>query len=144
MSTAACSIRESSLQKLKSPNGTRRCIMANNTIVQDAPETADQALPNKFTYPEFAGFAGEKLMRRIVKAILPLSLYRTWETFEEEHAYGNDCFLSLTKVAREARRTQRTVNRNIATFMARGLLVLRSEYQFFRRPDGPAHKKQVG
>ena len=117
--------------------------MANNTTVQDAPRTEELGLPNKFFYPEFAGRAGEDLLHDIVEAILPLGLYRTWETFERKHAYDNDCFQSLSTIAKKARRTQRTVNRNIATFMARGLLVLRSDYKFFRRSDGSTYKKAV-
>lgn len=105
---------------------------------QFAPE-----LPNKYIYPEFAGFSGEDLLHDIMEAILPLSLYRTWEIFERKHAYDNDCFLSLGTVAKKARRTQRTVNRNIATFLSRGLVVLRSEYKIFRNSDGSAYKKAV-
>lgn len=109
----------------------------------ERPEIVDSGLPNKFIYPEFAGFAGEERLYDIVEAILPLALRRTWEIFERKHAYDNDCFQSLGTVARTARRTQRTVNRNIATFLARGLLVLRSEYKIFRRPDGSLYKKAV-
>jgi hypothetical protein len=57
--------------------------------------------------------------------------------------YGNECFLSLSKVARDTGRTQRTVDRNIATLIRRGLLILRSAYKFFRRPDGSTYKKAV-
>src|SRR5690349_7916276 len=112
--------------------------MTNTTapVLERLTTDEAQALPNKFIYPEFAGFKGEKLMRRLLKAILPLALFRTWETFEEEHAYDNDCFLSLTTVARDLRRSQRTIDRNIATLIARGLLRVRSEYKFFRTEDG--------
>lgn len=115
--------------------------MANTATAMVDQLVAD--LPNKFGYPEFAGFAGEDLLHDIVGAVLPLSLLRTWEVFERKHAYDNDCFLSLGTVAKKARRSQRTVNRNIATFLARGLLVLRSEYKFFRRLDGSIYKKAV-
>ncbi len=114
------------------------------SVVIDHVAATGASLPNKFLYPEFAGFAGEDLLHDIVSAILPLSLLRTWEIFERKHAYDNDCFLSLGTVAKKARRTQRTVNRNIATFMARDLLVLRSEYKFFRRSDdNSTYKKAV-
>jgi len=117
--------------------------MSSLGVTVERPEIADPCLPNKFTYLEFAGFVGEDLLHKIVNAILPLALCRTWEIFEREHAYDNDCFLGLTKAAQYARRTQRTINRNIATLCARGLMVLRSEYKLFRNPDGSVRKKAV-
>jgi hypothetical protein len=116
---------------------------SNALLVQDTPETETLSLPNKFHYPEFAGFAGEKRLHAIAEAILPFSLRRTWEIFEREHAYENECFLTLPNVAKRARRTQRTIDRNIATLMSRGLLVLRSEYKVFRNPDGSLRQKAV-
>lgn len=117
--------------------------MSSLGAVIERPEIADPGLPNKFTYLEFAGFAGEGLLHKIVNAILPLALCRTWEIFEREHACDNDCFLGLAKAAQYARRTQRTINRNIATLCARGLMVLRSEYKLFRNPDGSVRRKAV-
>lgn len=118
--------------------------MSTATITAEQPVTDELALPNKFIYPEFAGFAGEKLMRRLLKGVvLPRALYTTWETIEEEHAYGNDCFLALSKVSRDTGRSLRTVNRHIATFLARGLLTLRPEDKYFRRADGSFYRKAV-
>lgn len=107
------------------------------------PETGEQSLPNKFVYPEFAGFAGEALLHEIVTLILPISLLRTWEIFERKHAYDNDCYQSLGTVAKKASRTQRTINRHIATFLARGLLVLRPGYKLQSRSDGSTFKKAI-
>lgn len=115
----------------------------NSTLELEQPMSEQLSLPNKYFYPEFAGFTGEKGMRRIAKAILPRALYITWETIEEEHAYDKECFLSLEKVAREIGRTQRTIQRNIKALMRRGLLVLRATYKLFHRPDGSTYKKAV-
>lgn len=114
-----------------------------NTAVLDQPATEELSLPNKFIYPEFAGFAGEDLLHEIVTIILPVALLRTWEIFERKHAYDNDCYQSLGTVTKKASRTQRTINRHIATFMARRLLVMRPGYKFQRRPDGSMFKKGV-
>ncbi len=106
-------------------------------------ETEETVLPNKFLYPEFAGFAGEDLLHEIATLILPVALLRTWEIFERKHAYENDCYQSLGTVTRKAGRTQRTIKRHIATFMARRLLVMRPGYKFQRRADGSVFKKGV-
>jgi hypothetical protein len=102
-----------------------------------------QGLPNKFIYPEFAGFAGEERLHEIVTLILPTALFRTWEIFERKHAYENDCYQSLGTITKKAGRTARTIKRHIATFMARNMLVLRPGFKFKRRPDGSVYKKGV-
>lgn len=115
-----------------------------SSAVLEQPAVTDMpGLPNKFLYPEFAGFSGEQLMHDIARAMLPFALYRTWEIFESKHAYDNDCFLSLAKVAERARRTSRTVERNLATLASRGLMTFRSEVKFFRDPDGTTRKRVV-
>lgn len=101
------------------------------------------ALPNKFMYPEFAGFRGEQLMHDICQVMLPAALFRTWQIFERKHAYDNDCFLAVTMVAKAARRTLRTIERNLATLASRGLMAFRPEIKFFRGPDGTMRKKVV-
>lgn len=114
------------------------------TPVLEEPVTEEaQGLPNKFIYPEFAGFSGENLLHEIVTLILPTALFRTWEIFERKHAYDNDCYQSLGTVTRKAGRTPRTIKRHIATFMARNMLALRPGFRFASRPDGSVYKKGV-
>lgn len=49
-------------------------------IVKDyKPSEAEQAWPNKYQYPEFAGFSGERYLRSILYSVAPLAVVRTWE-----------------------------------------------------------------
>jgi hypothetical protein len=117
--------------------------MGEAAAVLERPETENQEWPNKFIYPEFAGFAGENRVRKLVRCILPLALYRTWEIFIEEQGYGNDCYLGMSKMMELSRRGERTVQRNLASLISKGLLVLRTEQKVFVNADGSLRKKAV-
>jgi hypothetical protein len=107
-------------------------------------ETEGQtSIPNKFIYPEFAGWKGERLLDSILRKILPLALHRTWEILVDRQAQGNDCFLSIAKIAEVAERGERTIRLNIHELEARKLLVLRPEQKLFREADGSCKLKFV-
>ncbi len=63
------------------------------TLSKETPETTAEAegLPNKYCYPEFAGWNGERYVKKLLRQILPMALYRTWEIFAEHQAIGNAC-----------------------------------------------------
>src|SRR5258707_10554777 len=106
--------------------------MANAAMLEQvAPETEAPGLPNKFTYPEFAGFAGEKRLKTILRKLLPIALYRTWEIFVDHQAYDNDCFLSVERLAEIAERAPKTIRQNLVELTEKGLLHLRGERKIF-------------
>lgn len=98
---------------------------------------------HKYLYPEFAGFAGERLLKSILHKILPMALYRTWEIFADHQAPGNDCFLSIGSVAEISERVERTIRLNLHELQARKLLVLRAEHKLLRQTDGSYKQKFV-
>jgi hypothetical protein len=105
--------------------------MTGTTVVELPMASEQQNLPNKFGYPEFAGFVGEKHLKKILRRILPLALYRTWEILVDNQAYDNDCFMSVDNLADLAERAPKTIQANLAELAARKLLELRAERKVF-------------
>jgi hypothetical protein len=83
---------------------------------------AETPRPNKYRYPEFAGFQGEQLLDEIVSKILPAALYRTWSIHNKAHAPGQDCYMSISKVAEKAVRSERKIKLDLEDLRRRGLL----------------------
>src|SRR6266851_6913168 len=81
-----------------SPNTGSEC--------EDRIEASDAF--NKYRYPEFAGWSGERYLKKLLRQILPTALYRTWEIFADHQAQGGDCYLGVTRLAEIAGRTTRT------------------------------------
>lgn len=99
---------------------------------------------NKYCYPEFAGWNGERYLKKLLRQILPMALYRTWEIFADHQALGSDCYLGVTRLAEIAGRTTRTMEKNLASLCAKQLLVERAERKVFRRSDdGTLHSRVV-
>ncbi len=97
----------------------------------------------KYRYPEFAGWSGERYLKKLLRQILPLSLYRTWEIFVDHQAQGNACYLGVIRLAEMAGRNTRTVEKNLASLCAKDLLVERAERKVFRGADGRLHSQVV-
>ncbi len=112
-----------------------------SAIQTPAPE--EWTLPNKYQHPEFAGHAGEKNLKKILRKILPLSLYRTWEIFAENLAYENECYLSLDRLAKEAERTPRTMRLNLAELEAKRLMTRRAARKIFVTEEGKTYSRTV-
>ena len=95
------------------------------------------------SYPEFDGPGGKQYLRKLLRQILPMALYRTWEICADHQAKGQDCYLSLPHLATLAGRSLRTMQKNLASLHARGLLVERAERKIIRRPDGSTASPMV-
>jgi hypothetical protein len=105
----------------------------------------EQFTSNKYKYAEFAPFtAGERLLKDILRAILPQALLLTWEVLAQENqAPGNDAYLGIGKLAQARQRTERKVRMDLAELRARRLLTIRPEWKIFREADGTMKKKPV-
>ena len=99
--------------------------------------------PNKYVYPEFAGYEGERLLKSILHKILSTALYRTWEVLIERQALGNDAFLSIGKISETLQRVERTIRLNIHEFEKRQMMELRAEQKLLRQTDGSVKLKMV-
>lgn len=100
-------------------------------------------MPNKYLYSEFAGWHGERYLKKLLRQILLLALYRTWEIFADHQALRNDCYLGVTHLAEIAGRTTRTIEKNLASLCAKQLLVERAERKVFRSSTGILKSKVV-
>lgn len=102
-----------------------------------------QEVPNPYIYAEFAGWAGERYLKKVLRQIFPMALYRTWEIFIEYQARGNDCYLSVPQLATLAGRTLRTMQKDLATLGARQLLAERAVRKRCAGPDGTMRDRVV-
>ncbi|HEU5381848.1 MAG TPA: hypothetical protein VFV38_41030 [Ktedonobacteraceae bacterium] len=101
------------------------------------------ASPHKYYYQEFAGGSGERYLKKLLRQILPMALYRTWEIFADHQAPDNDCFLGVARLAEIAGRATRTIEKNLAELCAKHLLIERVERKLFREVDGSWKKRAV-
>ena len=100
-------------------------------------------LPNKFVYPEFAGFAGEKHLKEILRQIFPIALYRTWEIFVENQAYDNECYMSVARAAAKLGRAEKTIQANLSELAAKKLLELRTGRKIVMQGERPCSRPVV-
>lgn len=118
--------------------------MVTLTPVQHTPEAqGGEPRPNKYFYDEFAGFEGERRLKAILRKILPMALYRTWEIYDAAQAPGNDCYLGTARASEAAERVHRTIRRDLHEFEARRLLVMRAGQKLLRQQDGSYLRKPV-
>src|SRR5579883_1429747 len=117
--------------------------MEKTTDVLAQPEASEQLdefldLP-PYCYPEFRGPGGARYLKKVLRQILPMALYRTWEIFIDHQPRGGECYLGVTRLAEIAGRSARTMEKNLATLCARHLLVERAERKLMRASDGTCH-----
>jgi hypothetical protein len=117
-------------------------LLDETTAAQHSPATEYPQHPYVI-YPEFAGPGGEHHLKKLLRQILPMALYRTWEIFVEHQARGNDCYLSVPQLAVLAGRCLRTMQKNVATLATKGLLVEHAERKAFRPSNGEPTSRMV-
>ena len=119
--------------------------MGNAAVAEEKPavETEEQGLPNKCKYPEFAGFTGEDYLKDILRKILPLAIFRTWDILLAKQSYGNDMYLSMPILAAKAGRSLRTVRRHLTDLREKHLMIERLEQKMLLSPDGSLRTRTV-
>jgi hypothetical protein len=106
---------------------------------QEAPQQ-----PIKYKWPEFAGFAGERYLKTILRKVLCLRLYRSWEIIAvENQAPGNEAYLGNARLSRDAGRSWSTAQKDIESFRTRKLAEVRVDLQLVRLPNGQLAPKPV-
>lgn len=73
----------------------------------DAGGTGEQL--NKYSYPEFAGYAGERYLDSIVQQILPYSQWRTWHYAVDFQAPGQECYVGPSRLAARVKPQERKI-----------------------------------
>jgi hypothetical protein len=111
---------------------------------QLAEEITQEVRPNKYKYAEFGDLAGERRLKAILRKILPLALFETWQVLAcENQANGNDAFMSISKLAEARQRTERKIRLDLAELRARRLLTMRCERKAFLGADGRVRTRLV-
>ena len=89
----------------------------------EQPES-DSAPPllNKYHYPEFADYAGERYLDSIVMQILPYALWRTWHYAVDFQAPDKVCYVGTTRLASRVKPGIRKSELDFAELLARGLM----------------------
>ena len=113
-------------------------------VQSEAPPLDQVELPAKYKYPIFEGFSGERYLKSLLRKILPLSLYATWDILVVDfQARGNDAYLSVSRLAEARERTERKIRLDLAELKARKLLCYRLTPKAFRQRDGSTKTKTV-
>ena len=61
-----------------------------------------------YIYPEFTCSGGQRYLKKLLRQILPMALYRTWEIFADYQKRGNECYLGISQLAMLAGRSHGT------------------------------------
>src|SRR6266571_2811781 len=78
--------------------------------------------PNKYIYPIFDGFSGERYLDSIILDVLPSALARTWRLAVEHQAPGRDCYVGAGRIAGRAKRSLRKIEIDLRVLEVEGLM----------------------
>ena len=92
-------------------------------IAKETTKTAQQSeRPNKYLYPPFAGYSGERYLDAILQKILPNALSRTWRYAVEFQAPGNPCYVGAARISQRVKPGVRKIEIDLHELEARGLM----------------------
>src|SRR5579859_7161421 len=90
--------------------------------VEQQDSSAAPPLLNKYHYPEFADYAGERYLDSIIMQILPYCLWRTWHYAVDFQRPDSVCYVGTTRLASRIKPGIRKVELDFQEFIARGLM----------------------
>jgi hypothetical protein len=100
--------------------------MSDTALLEKPPAQQDggdsQEPPNKYLYPEFAGYAGERYLDTLIQQILPYALWRTWHYAVDYQAPGNVCYVGTARLASRVKPGVRKIEIDFQELEARGLM----------------------
>src|SRR6266699_1396582 len=102
--------------------------MSDTTVlVEKLPEQQDggdsHEPPNKYLYPEFADYGGERYLDSLIQQILPYALWRTWHYAVDFQAPDSVCYVGTTRLAARVKPGVRKIELDFQELQARGLMV---------------------
>jgi hypothetical protein len=109
--------------------------MAIEATSNEQPQTSQR--PNKYLYPVFDGFSGERYLDSILIQILPSALWRTWKYAVYFQAPGNLCYVGTAKIAERVKPGIRKIEIDLHELEVRGLMQKYPDRQEICREDGP-------
>ncbi len=100
--------------------------MSDTALLEKPPAQQDggdsQEPPNKYLYPEFAGYGGERYLDTLIQQILPYALWRTWHYAVDYQAPGNVCYVGTARLASRVKPGIRKIELDFQELEARGLM----------------------
>jgi hypothetical protein len=113
-------------------------------IASETTNTDQQAeRPNKYHYPIFDGFSGERYLDSIILDILPAALARTWRLAVEHQAPGRNCYVGATRIAGRAKRSLRKIEIDLKVFAVAGLMRKYASKEPILQEDGTFVERAV-
>jgi len=122
--------------------------MSDTALLEKPPEQQDgggnaQEPPNKYLYPEFAGYGGERYLDSIVQQILPYALWRTWHYAVDYQAPGSACYVGTTRLASRVKPGIRKIELDFQELQARGLMRKYAARLPVKQEDGSCKNEAV-
>ena len=119
-------------------------LIAKEATTQNPSNTPGEpdGLPNKYIFPEFAGFSGERYLLSLAEKIAPLALWRTWQAMVsyEAPSLGLGCYVGVELLTDPERGKvgvkERKIYKDIEALKDRGWLRLERVRRPFPQPDG--------
>lgn len=111
-------------------------------IAADLPTQRASEATNKYKYPEFEGFTGERYLYALAQRFAPFALWRTWWAMVsyEAHSLGLGCYVGVELVVNDQKGRvgvqARKVYKDLEALQDRGWLRLERVRRPFPQDDG--------
>src|SRR5882762_722853 len=96
--------------------------IATFPIASETTSTDQAEKPNKYLYPPFAGYSGERYLDTILQQILPNALSRTWRYAVDFQAPGKPCYVGAARISQRVKPGVRKIEMDLHELEARGLM----------------------
>src|SRR5258708_1266553 len=120
---------------------TENLHIAEETTQSDQQQTGER--PNKYYYPIFDGFSGERYLDSILLEILPAALARTWRLAVEHQAPGRNCYVGAGRIASRSKRSLRKIEIDLRVFEVEGLMRKYADRRPLLQDDGTFVERPV-
>src|SRR2546429_3804554 len=115
----------------------------NFHIASEATNTNQANRPNKYIYPLFDGFSGERYLDSILMQILPSALWRTGKYAVDFQAPGKPCYVGAARISQRVKPGVRKIEMDLHELEARGLMRRYAARQPILREDGTVRNEAV-
>ena len=106
---------------------------ADNHVADPRQDDQPATLFNKYGYDEFIGYAGKRLLDRILQEILTHANWRTWHFADEFVAPGSDCYVGPYRLAQQIRPGVRKVEMDFKSLRELGLMEVYPDYRMVKQ-----------
>src|SRR5437588_6726429 len=123
------------------PSQAAELRIAMETTTNEQTQTGQR--PNKYLYPIFDGFSGERYLDTIIQQILPNALSRTWRYAVDFQAPGNSCYVGAARISQRVKPGTRKIEMDLHELEMRGLMRKYAARQPLLQEDGTFVQRAV-